>query len=116
MKQRILTANANMGIGFWTAICYFAANIGGVESKNFLKKHDQVLKTAKDRLSQEFINLGPGYKLTDFRVTWTSPLSVTVSGLASKDEADDSVTRCPNCNEPINEDMMFCGNCGQKLK
>ena len=117
MKPIMLTANANMGFGLWTAICFMFANLMGVESKNYLKKHNNVLRIAKERLTDEFLKLGPGYSLIDFRVTWTSPLTVTISGLAVKAEiGGDQPTTCPKCGEPIDAEMIFCGNCGQKLK
>ncbi|WP_458407206.1 zinc-ribbon domain-containing protein [Anaerotignum sp.] len=34
---------------------------------------------------------------------------------ASQQTDEEKNPLCPNCNEPITEDMDFCGNCGKKL-
>ena len=59
--------------------------------------------------------------MSDYRVTWSGKLFVTVSALAVKegDSAEEPVVNdgvCPKCGAPIDGDMLFCGECGQKLK
>ena len=82
MWQYPLTASANCGIGLWTAICVAFSSVFGVESHNFTEKQTKVLNAAKERLSEEFQGLGPGFTLIDFRVVWERKLSVTVSAMA----------------------------------
>lgn len=115
MRQVVLTASANTGMGLWTMICVGFSHIFGVESKNLKAKQEKVLNMAKTRLSEQFSELGPGYELSDFRVTNETSLTITVSALATKSE-DYSVQKCPKCGSEIDDEMIFCAVCGQKLK
>ena len=126
MNEVTLSASANVGVGLWTSICRAFASIFGVESKNFLNKQNRILKSAEARLKSKFAELGPGYELRDYRVTWGGALSVTVSALAVKSNAESSQEEslkekakpkvCPQCGAPIEAEMFFCGECGHKLK
>ena len=122
MEQKPLTASSNIGIGLWTSICVFFCSIFGIESQNYRNKQRAVLARANRDLTMSLKALGPGYTLVDYRVTWSSSLSVTVSALAVKEgKVKQEVTKnspdvCPKCGSPITEEMFFCGECGQKLK
>ena len=84
MEQKVLTASANTGIGLWTSICYFFSQIGGGESFNFYSKQKKLISKANVRLEKQLNSLPEGFELSDYRVTWNTPLSVTVSALAIK--------------------------------
>lgn len=121
MERRvILTASSNTGIGLWTSICVGFCSILGTESKNYKKKQNKVLAAANLELAQQLKSLGFGYVLSDYRVTWSGKLSVTVSALAvdSKGRKEDvaDIKVCPKCGAPIDDEMLFCGECGEKLK
>ena len=118
MNSKVLTASANIGVGLWTSICVGFANVFGVESKNYRTKQKKVLAAANKRLLSQLDALGAGYKLTDYRVTWSGKLSVTVSALAEPCECEGVVVtkKCPKCGAPIDDEMLFCGECGEKLK
>ena len=91
MKQKILTASANTGIGLWTSICMFFCKITGTESFNYKMKQEKVLDTANIGLSSQLKYLGKDYYLVDYRVTWSGPLSVTVSALAVSNNEENIV-------------------------
>ena len=112
MEQYLVTASANTGRGLWTSICVAFAHVFGVESKNLLAKHNKVLTIAEERLCQKIKDLGTGFVLEDFRVIWESPLSVTVSALAVKDDAN----TCPKCGAKIDADTKYCGSCGERIR
>ena len=122
MSSKILAASANMGTGLWTSICVAFCNIFGRESNHYRMKQNMVLSTANRRLMKQFEKMGPGYKLTDYRVTWSGRLYVTVSALAEECSEEESikdkpiVKKCPRCGAPVEDDMLFCGECGEKLK
>ena len=136
MKVVTLTASANTGIGLFTSICVACASIMGVESKNYHKKTEKVLDEANKRLMKKFEDLGPGYSINEYRVVQENVLSDTVSMVAVKecceqnDNSDDEKQEpkeepkveepkhkvCPKCGAPIDDDMLFCGECGEKLK
>lgn len=84
MKQHLISATANRGIGLWTFICIGFSNIFGVQCKNLKKKQDWVLLKAKNEFVKKVNLLGADYIIQDYRVVWNKTLSVTVSGLASK--------------------------------
>lgn len=82
MKQKILTSSSNIGMGLWTGICVMFCSLLGRESLNYKKKQDRVLSAANKGLELKIKALGQGYHFVDYRVTWSSSLSVTVSALA----------------------------------
>ena len=140
MKKVTLTASANTGIGLFTSICVACAAIMGVESKNYHKKTDKVLDEANKRLMKKFEDLGPGYSINEYRIVKENSLSVMVSMVAVKgcceqnDNSDEKLEPkveepkkepkveepkqkvCPKCGAPIDDDMLFCGECGEKIK
>ena len=127
MSRKVLTASANMGTGLWTFICRALCEVFGKESKAFRNKQKRVLDLANKRLNAQLEALGPGYSLTEYRVVWFGNLSVTVSALAelggdSRGVAQNALPSkpkakvCPRCGSPIDDDMLFCGECGEKLK
>ena len=85
MEQKLLSASANTGIGLWTSICVAFSKIGGVESNKLTLKQSSVLEKAKRRLESRFKDLGEGWVLSDFRVTWSNLLEATVTALATKE-------------------------------
>jgi len=116
----ILSASSNNGIGLWTSICVAFCSILGKKSKNYQKKQDKVLNDANKQLMAKYKSAG-GISLSDYRVVWESKLSVTVSALATvnKEVANtiqSSEMVCPRCGAPIDDEMLFCGECGEKLK
>ena len=121
MIQKPLVASANIGTGLWTSICVSFCSLLGRQSKNYKKKQTRLLAMANEELTNSFKALGKGYALSDYRVTWSGKLFVTVSALAVKegDSDEEPVINsglCPNCGAIIDEEMLFCGECGQKLK
>ena len=123
MNSKILTGSANMGTGLWTSICLAFCNMLGRESMAYIMKQKRVLNLANKRLLSQFEALGSGYKMTDYRVTWSGKLSVTVSALAETCDVSSpssvqlpKAKTCPRCGAPIEDDMLFCGECGEKLK
>lgn len=120
MSNKILVASANTGTGLWTSICFGFCEIIGKESVAYRTKQKKVLAAANKRLLSQLSTLGEGYKLTDYRVTWSGKLSVTVSALAELDGGEVKTIKeskkCPRCGAPIDDEMLFCGECGAKLK
>ena len=124
MIQKTLAASANMGVGLWTSICVAFCSLLGRQSQNFKRKQVRLLAMANEDLNKSFKKLGKGYVLNDYRVTWSGKLSVTVSALAINNNATEEETEiditannfCPKCGSKIDADMLFCGECGQKLK
>ena len=132
MSKRILAASANVGIGLWTSICVSFCRIFGKESKAYRGRQKRVLDAANRRLLSQLEELGEGYVLSDYRVTWSGGLAVTVSALAclGGDDGEDKPKLelakkakeapkqklCPRCGAPVEDDMLFCGECGAKLK
>lgn len=84
MDRVILTASCNTGIGLWTSICVAFSSIFGCVSKNYKKKQQKVLDNANEELMEDLEELGDGYVLSDYRVTWSGGLKVTVSALAER--------------------------------
>ena len=123
MSRKVLTASANQGIGLWTFICRALCEVFGKESQTFRNKQRRVLDNANARLNYQLKALGPGYSLTEYRVIWFGNLSVTVSAIAELDNSSKESSTpssqpkvCPRCGSPIDDDMLFCGECGEKLK
>ena len=134
MNQRVLVSSSNTGIGLWTTICFAFCAILGRQSKNYKKKQDKVLRVANDGLLIQLNELDGNYHLVDYRVTWSDKLSVTVSAIAQeggevvssskspskatggKETKPEKPHLCPKCGAEIEDDMMFCGECGEKLK
>ena len=75
-KTLLLTASANVGVGFWTSICCAFAKLGGVESKNFSKKMQRVMNNVKKRLQEQMDQL-EGFEFHDFRMVQNGNLSYT---------------------------------------
>ena len=120
MNQKVLTVSSNIGTGFWTSICVAFCSLLGRKSKNYQKKQDKVLNDANRQLMEQFNAIG-GIEISDYRVTWGGKLSVTISAIATVDEeslqtAKNSLRTCPKCGAPIDDSMLFCGECGEKLK
>ena len=111
MKQILLTASANTGMGLWTMICVAFSTIFGVESRNLRKKHTKVLKRATDRLIQQCKGYGENIEISDFRTVWNTSLSCTVSAVVTIVSK-----KCPKCGAQIDDEMVFCGSCGEKVK
>ena len=86
MEYKLLTASTNTGIGLWTSICVGFSAIFGVQSLAFKKKQNRILYAANRDLLNQFKELGSGYSLHDYRVFWSSKLSVSVSAMAIKDQ------------------------------
>ena len=104
----------------WTSICVGFCSIFGKKSKAYQKKQDRVLKDANEQLMAKFRSAG-GVAITDYRVVWQHKLAVTVSVLATVDEkmakaVPQKNMTCPKCGAPIDDEMLFCGECGEKLK
>ena len=104
-----ITASANTGIGLWTSICVAFCSLLGRESNHFKAKQDRILRMANTRLNKLAETL-KAKCITDYRVTWSGSLSVTVSALAQVE-----VRTCPKCGKEIKNNATFCGNCGEKL-
>ena len=140
MKQKILVASSNTGIGLWTSICVAFCQIFGKESKNYKRKQEKILDAANADLRNQLKETGDNFHLVDYRVTWSQNLSVTVSALAVENNEINNIEnnnievmdklekiqkqpiketdehKCPKCGAAIDEDMLFCGECGEKLK
>lgn len=96
MKRFVLTASSNTGIGLWTTICVAFSSIFGCVSKNYKKKQDKVLDNANEELMESLSELGEDYVLSDYRVTWSGGLRVTVSAVAEKNGSRDYVKEAPS--------------------
>lgn len=120
MKQKLLSASSNIGIGLWTSICVAFCSIFGKKSKNYQKKQDRVLNDANKQLMEKLTAVG-GTTFSDYRVVWAGKLTVTVSAITTIDEEKSQPIAqgtgvCPNCGAQIDDDMLFCGECGFKLR
>ena len=82
MEPVVLTASANTGIGLWTMICVGFSAIFGCQSYSYKRKQEKILGFANDDLESQLRELGPSYILSEYRVSWSSRLAVTVSALA----------------------------------
>ena len=90
-KSIVLTASANVGIGLWTSICVFFANIFGIESENYSKKLQYVMDKVKKDLEEEMSKY-PDVKFSDFRIVKDGSLAYTgtVIGYAAVKEINES--------------------------
>ena len=100
MDSKILSASANTGTGLLTSICVVICNLLGTESQNYKAKQQKVLNEANRELLAQFKKLGAGYKMIDYRVTWSGKLSVTVSALAEPKIATSAVVNPIKSTEP----------------
>jgi len=88
MKPRLLTASANTGMGLWTLICVGFSQIFGCESQNYKNKQRKVLDEANKDLLDQLRRLPGNFEISEYRVTWSDKLSVTVSALAIESDKE----------------------------
>ena len=77
-KELLFTGCGNVGIGLWTLISIAWSNLVGKESKAFKKKQNIALALANNRLIDQ-LEYTEAKDYADYRVEWSSRLSVSVS-------------------------------------
>ena len=118
MTQKILTASANTGVGVWTAICLWFSMIFGSQSKNYLKKQNKILRIANSSIEEQIKQIGPGFRITDYRLVTTGFLSISITAIATNEDLETTKEQnkiCPHCGALNDPDALFCGECGRQL-
>ncbi len=121
MVQKILTASANSGMGIWTMICFCFSSIFGISSKNYRRKQEKVISTAKNSISLQLKKLEPDYYISNLTITNNGPLSVTIVAVVTNDklqsvvENDEKVNVCPHCGFKNPFYAYYCGKCLKPL-
>lgn len=82
-KVILLTATFNKGVGLWTNICLFFANIFGCRCKRYDKKVNIALNEIKKSLLKEMSNY-PDYHFGTFQIASDAPLSFVGSVIGVK--------------------------------
>lgn len=82
-KNIVLTASANRGLGFFTAIGVGFSMFFGFQSKALKKKKEWCLRAAKQGLEEQLAEY-PGYEIVHVKEFWSGKLDVALVAVASE--------------------------------